>query len=139
MKIDITRKYQTRDGREVELWRDDLTSDLPVVGVVKDGCGIYTRHWYDDGRFSKFAETDADLIPIPQKRWAIISKDKKVFLQEDNVSAESITQIFKDENNWSATIEYVEGQNDWEICSAGYCVNYGATDRDLLCLCVHFR
>jgi hypothetical protein len=47
--IDITKKYKTRDGREVRIYAVDGNGLYPVHGAVKYGDGWSSAVWTKDG------------------------------------------------------------------------------------------
>lgn len=75
--IELGKKYQTRDGRAVEILRNNVKNhDFPVVGIITERDGGETQDrwtaegWYHDpitGRDSR------DLIPAPTKHegWCV--------------------------------------------------------------------
>ena len=67
MKIDITKKYKTRDGRDVEInkvltetW--DRYRYLPVEGYI--GKEEYSRLWTSEGKYHLERESNEDLIEV---------------------------------------------------------------------------
>ena len=61
--IDINKKYQTRDGREVRIYATDGGDDFPVHGAIKDRDEAVWRNysWHSNG-FGVYS--DLDLIEI---------------------------------------------------------------------------
>jgi hypothetical protein len=68
MSIDITRKYTTRNGREVRIYATDGVGYYPIHGAVKDGDLWHSHVWTKDGaRTGGQAVDEWDLIPV--KTW----------------------------------------------------------------------
>jgi len=81
MTIDITKKYRTRDGREVRIYAAyEGCGVASVHGAIKTKNGIWHVYsWSEDG-YSVFGqETDKDLIEvkrrIKQKVWVNVYPD----------------------------------------------------------------
>ena len=68
MIIDITKKYQTRDGRQVKFYSDDNGGNHPIHGAILD-CGIWSvESWTSTGMWHVPSGTsNADLVPLPEK------------------------------------------------------------------------
>ena len=71
-KIDINKRYRTRDGREVRIYATDGHPDEPVHGAFKDYSGQWnTSIWNLDGtcRFKKCVsgEQCVDLVEVKQR------------------------------------------------------------------------
>lgn len=65
--IDITKKYKTRDGREVtQLVKfEGVESYTPILGVVNGA--IY--RWREDGKYlNHYCNSDQDLIEVKEPR-----------------------------------------------------------------------
>ena len=60
--IDIAKKYQTRDGREVRIYAVDGGAASPVHGAIRDGNAWVLCQWREDGE--NFSRTNADLVPV---------------------------------------------------------------------------
>lgn len=56
--IDMSKKYQTRDGTVARILCTDADGERPVVGMI-DGC-IY--RWRPDGTYGNGCNLEADLI-----------------------------------------------------------------------------
>ena len=85
MKIDITKKYRTRDGRDVTLLHrlpEGWPTGYPLRGVV----GGAESEWTDMGTYLPTIETNNDLIEIrePLECWVWVSDD-------DNLSDGAMT------------------------------------------------
>ena len=61
--IYITKKYRTRDGREVRIYATDGVGTHTVHGAIKTEQGWRSQLWRDDGYFVPYA-TDNDLIEV---------------------------------------------------------------------------
>lgn len=65
--IDITKKYRTREGREVVLWSDKGNSfKYPICGAIIADNGLHDlRQWTRTGRYMGFNATcEDDLILV---------------------------------------------------------------------------
>lgn len=62
--IDITKKYRTRDGREVTKLRIRGSIDYPIVGVI-DGAGL--KVWRATGSYRRVGVSDWDLIEVTEQ------------------------------------------------------------------------
>ncbi len=68
MKIDINKKYRTRDGREVIIHAiDGPETDGPIIASVKCLKGWDTRTHRPDGSWS-LGVSDRDLIEVREPR-----------------------------------------------------------------------
>ena len=64
-EVDLTgTKYQTRDGRKVEVFK---ITDRAIYGIVWDGETWESVSWNVDGLWMLGREDVKDLIPVPQK------------------------------------------------------------------------
>lgn len=66
---DFTKPLQTRDGREVEIFKTDLPNGLPVIGIIinSEKNQIVCR-WAANGRCAG-CSIDCDLVNVLEKRW----------------------------------------------------------------------
>lgn len=65
--IDITKKYRTRDGREVRIYATDGADPYPVHGAIKNSDGEWCGSaWRVNGDYKLNAPTfdDNDLIEV---------------------------------------------------------------------------
>lgn len=69
--IDITKKYQTRDGKPVEFITDKGREPYVIMGYVGDSVGVYS--WGKEGKFWVTGEVSKDdLVEIsPYADWEI--------------------------------------------------------------------
>jgi hypothetical protein len=76
--IDMNHKYQTRDGRAVEILRTNVKNvNFPIVGIITERNGYETQdRWAADGCYYGNSESEHDLIPVPTKHegWGVIIK-----------------------------------------------------------------
>ena len=61
--IDINKKYQTRDGREVRIYATDGDNNKTIHGAVWSD-GWQFKLWYADGSYDKDLESKMDLIEV---------------------------------------------------------------------------
>lgn len=66
MKIDITKEYTTRDGREVRLISDEGKGDYPIVGFIEE---YSIMEWATNGKIIMNSKSGypRDLIPKKKK------------------------------------------------------------------------
>lgn len=64
MKIDITKQYQTRDGREVRLFTTASPAAWPIIGAVKEDSGWSNVSWKADGTS---AYPPSDLVEVVKR------------------------------------------------------------------------
>ena len=74
MTINMTDKYQTRDGCEVRIYAVDGACAFPVHGAVKRSDEWRSATWTSDGRFSTWASgppqaDDLVLVPVRRSVW----------------------------------------------------------------------
>ena len=62
--IDINKKYQTRDGREVRIYATDGGSRNPVHGSIKEEDGWILQVWPKSGRYDDDEDYRIDLIEV---------------------------------------------------------------------------
>ena len=64
--IDINKKYQTRDGREVRIYATDGGGRNPVHGSIKEEDGWIFQVWPKNGRYFEDDDEDyrIDLIEV---------------------------------------------------------------------------
>ena len=63
--IDLSKKYRTRDGKEVELYAYKEGQEHPILGAVHYPNEWVETSWTTDGKFSSIAdEVDDDLIEV---------------------------------------------------------------------------
>lgn len=68
MTLDLTKPLTTRDGRPVRLLAQDVASDYPIVGVIKNSDRSEdVRVWNARGGIIAGHETATDLINPPEK------------------------------------------------------------------------
>lgn len=78
--IEMGKKYQTRDGRAVEILRTGLYCDSPfnVLGIIWKGDGkCIVEAWTPEGKTTHDSIVyNNDLIPIPTKHegWVLLNK-----------------------------------------------------------------
>lgn len=66
--IDITKKYKTRDDREVRIYATDGGGDRPVHGAVINHGEWFLRHWSAKGTaFPDHGHCSDDLIEVKQR------------------------------------------------------------------------
>ena len=70
--IDLTKKYRTKDGREVTLVSDKGRGDFPILGYFEGREALAT--WTQDGRYTLTGNTCSDLIEVKEKKkvWVVL-------------------------------------------------------------------
>jgi hypothetical protein len=66
--IDINKKYQTREGKEVRIFMTDGRQPYPVMGAVNHEDGWYPKSWDIEGKFYKGEEHWEDLVEVKVKK-----------------------------------------------------------------------
>lgn len=66
-KIEMSRRYSTRDGREVRIYATDGCQDYPIHGAVNSLSGWDGFAWTSDGHVSLNHIDDCDLIEVPRE------------------------------------------------------------------------
>jgi hypothetical protein len=66
MKICINKKYRTRDGKEVTIYRTDANGEYSVHGCVAGSDGVEAlESWTSEGRYYDLYEADDnDLVEV---------------------------------------------------------------------------
>jgi hypothetical protein len=62
--IDISKKYRTRDGREVRIYAIDIGQSSPIHGAFLDEKEWRIWTWWGTGRYSDIFSNDLDLIEV---------------------------------------------------------------------------
>jgi hypothetical protein len=111
--IDITKKYQTRDGRPVEILSTNGRRGWSVIGYIGDNPTV--RTWTSEGRIdvTPWTRHDEDLIEIKEKKtrtyWLNIYDDcAGVYSSEANAVRGQLRQDIQARKQ--ITIEYEEGE-----------------------------
>jgi hypothetical protein len=82
--IDITKKYRTRDGREVKLLMTDAGTRWTVIGAYRNADGTWwPMKWAADGSVGSRAD-DRDLVEdkprIKREVWVNVTPDSQPVL-----------------------------------------------------------
>lgn len=115
--IDLNKKYQTRDGREVRLFMVDGGGEYPIVGAYKDGkADKWTPdNWASDGRWLT-DHSDTDLVPVPEKRVGYVNVRRlpsgEIWLGAEHPTRASADKKAGEYRIACIRIEYTEGQFD---------------------------
>jgi hypothetical protein len=65
MKICINKKYRTRDGKEVTIYRTDAKGVFPVHGSIIQNYGETCSSWTSEGRYyDDLSADDKDLVEV---------------------------------------------------------------------------
>ena len=77
--IDIKKKYETKDGREVELAWDDLEGNQKIGGRSKSPEGWELESWTADGCYLDHGrESQYDLIEVKEKKPKLLAYKLKL-------------------------------------------------------------
>jgi hypothetical protein len=109
--IDLSKKWKTRLGHEVELF---AKKDNVIYGILKVNNKWVSDNWFNDGSYhdSPFFEHELDLIEVKEKKtvtsWVNIYKNGIVSFQNENEAIICAgTGIIARKQ---ITIEYEEGE-----------------------------
>lgn len=69
MNIDFTKEITTRDGRAVEIFKEDAGGDYPIIGRIRGANGADA--WSKDGKYTSEDMENLDLINVPEKKKVI--------------------------------------------------------------------
>lgn len=98
--VELNKKYQTKDGRVVEIYRIDAGGPYPVIGATKDlELDAWDLHrWTATGSLFSNGYTDADLVEIPDFR---VTKHTRHYKKPINYF--SVVLNIHEEIKWLAT------------------------------------
>jgi hypothetical protein len=108
--IDITKKYQTRDGDPVEFITDKGRGEYPIIGYIGDNDTVDV--WTQDGKFSPSLDHARDLIEVsPYADWKIddkilVSNDRDIWVKKHfaGLDCDGLPMSWKyGVTSWSAT------------------------------------
>jgi hypothetical protein len=116
MKIDVNKKYRTRDGREVLIYAVDGAHRYPVHGAICYNGGWIGTNWTIEGVFLAHVEPSLDLVEqratqtYYRRKWAKYGADG--YLLDTDLLWYSTKEAF-DENYglmsaWSEEWETIE-------------------------------
>ena len=66
--IDMSKSYETRDGRKVRILCVDAPGIYPVKGYTYDGNSSKAHEWLSDGQYHLYVEQESDLIEVPVEK-----------------------------------------------------------------------
>ena len=97
--IDITKKYKTRDGRDVRIYATVADTGRLTHGAIDlsaDGVSFTICSWTADGRYCAPLEHVLDLIPVPVLRpWTAENAPKIVMLRPDGGHSEPRPRVWR--------------------------------------------
>jgi len=75
MKVELNKKYKTRDGRDVVIYEIHLTElqEYSVHGAIFTGGSWSIRSWSDEGEWISGSENQYDLIEVKEKKMVPLS------------------------------------------------------------------
>ena len=90
--IDINKKYQTRDGREVRIYATDAGGPKKTVhGAVKEKDGWYMLAWSKNGVVSNI-DRNLDLIEVRPRHkrtvWVTIYPMNRYHISDENIQCD---------------------------------------------------
>lgn len=69
MTIDLSKKYRTRDGRDVRILCTDAPGEYPVIGyAINSDASIILCKWMREGRYQVIDWPCLDLVEVREKR-----------------------------------------------------------------------
>jgi len=81
MKIEMGKKYRTKDGRSVRILCTDLIDDIfTVVAAVKDNDEEYVERYTNDGRYWSCEKSHRDLVEVTE--WDDFKVDEPVMVRD---------------------------------------------------------
>jgi hypothetical protein len=107
--VDITKKYKTRDGIDVELISDKGRGEYPIIGFIHDD--EYVKTWTKDGVFNiGIILNHLDIVEVKEKKSAYLN------VYQNTVAAHD-SKCLADNHAYETRIacvrvEYEEGQFD---------------------------
>lgn len=93
MTIDITKTYQTRDGRKARVYATDGYGMFPVHAAVKDACGWLNGSWPRDGKTSSGRDNPSDLVPVKTWRAWKHGEAPRVFMMRHKSKKEKANSV----------------------------------------------
>lgn len=109
-KIDKSKQYETREGREVRIYATDGGGVYPVHGAIKVEHEWVLNKWSDDGKF-ELHDHKYDLIEIKPRikieRWVMVNRNGDYSLWLDKPSKSVSIDAFA---ITSITFEVEEGE-----------------------------
>ena len=94
--IDKTKKYKTRDGRDVRIYATDGSEPLSAHGAVLFTSGWHVAVWSDDGEHSGGLHCDLDLVPVPTLRpWTTVDAPKVAMLRPKEAHKEPRPRVWR--------------------------------------------
>lgn len=111
MKISIHKKYQTRDGRPVEIIATNAQGKRPVIGFIGDDVSF--TFWNSKGANDPHRRAcGRDLVEVTPKRvmWLNVYPDDEVHAHESREDADGCSA--DDRRIARLKIEFEEGQFD---------------------------
>ena len=102
--IDLSKKYQTRDGRPVRIYATDGRGKFPVHGAIKATAGWTSANWRLDGVYDMPGEDDPmDLVPAPARRYLTLVEAAERFGVDLRVSEWGFSNL--DHANYVAHVD----------------------------------
>ena len=90
--IDINKKYQTRDGREVRIYATDGADKYPVHGSIKYETGWELFTWQLDGMRIPGREGGGDLIEVRPRHkrtvWVTVYPMNRYYISDENIQCD---------------------------------------------------
>ncbi len=96
MKVDMSKKYKTRDGSDVRLYADDAGGRFPIHGAVKRPDDTWARDaWTADGRWTwPGGEGCDDLVEvkprIKRRVWVLLYPDGTTNIANSERTAQAL-------------------------------------------------
>jgi hypothetical protein len=94
--IDLTKKYRTKNGKDVELISDKGRGDYPIIGYFEGREALAT--WTQDGRYILAGNSCSDLIEVKEKKkvWGNLHEDMCGAIYVLSYSSPENAEMYKD-------------------------------------------
>ena len=115
MKIDINKKYRTRDGRQVRLLcidRDAWNKDESVVGLLRDWHYEKIFTWMSDGTYNSVGDGAEHLDLIEVQPYEDFKIDDKVLVRNTN-NVSWIKRHFAGVDEYGRPFVFKYGMTSW--------------------------
>lgn len=115
MNININKKYRTRAGQRVEIYKivgDDQPNKFPVIGSVIDKDGKYTAiSWTKEGEYDLLLPGPHDLIEV--STYIDLKIDDKVICWNDTHPEDRRNRYFAGVDDAGRPTAFIDGTTSW--------------------------
>lgn len=116
-KIELSKEYKTRDGREVKIFMVDGGGTHPVLGAITNGTKWTPFMWTNDGIMSYIGNPGDDLIEVKPVRKLDIWVNVYEFQPNNTAHPSKMQADYQDEGRVLPRVacvhivkEYTEGE-----------------------------